>query len=135
MSIFVCNLKQTSAIETEFNKNISIKNINESFKVDENLEINANAFVRFFGVKYSTKSFISFADNVKKGSFVRSLKKRRARRALSIRNRRRCPRGSRRRQSSGCSSRESRYPPFRSGKSWIAGTAPAPRWRRCNSDR
>ena len=25
MSIFVCNLKQTSAIETEFNKNISIK--------------------------------------------------------------------------------------------------------------
>ena len=70
MSIFVCNLKQTSAIETEFNKNISIKNINESFKVDENLEINANAFVRFFVVKYSTKSFISFADNVKKGSFV-----------------------------------------------------------------
>ena len=32
--------------------------------------VNANAFVRFFGVKYSTKSFISFADNVKKGSFV-----------------------------------------------------------------
>ena len=38
MSIFVCNLKQTSAIETEFNKNISIKNINESFKEDENLD-------------------------------------------------------------------------------------------------
>ena len=66
MSIFVCNLKQTSAIETEFNKNISIKNINESFKVDENLdEINSIIYKKSLKINNEEYKLYPTFDNSK----------------------------------------------------------------------
>lgn len=66
MSIFVCNLKQTSAIETEFNKNISIKNINESFKLDENLdEINSIIYKKSLKINNEEYKLYPTFDNSK----------------------------------------------------------------------